>query len=78
MNCHRFKSDLSPFSLTFRVIVQTTPGLNVAVVAVATSDEASLVQGNCDPSDNFSLPPSNFEHFASDGFNISWCRYIVC
>ena len=59
------------------MIVQTTPGLNVAVVAMATIDEASLVQGNCDPSDSFSLPPLNFELFASDGFDISWCQYVV-
>ena len=67
----------SPFSLIFRVIVHATPGLNVAVVAVATSDEASLVQGNCDSSDSFSIPPLNFELFARDGFDISWCQYVV-
>ena len=70
-------SDLSPFSNIFRVIVQTTPGLDVAVVTVATSDEASSVQENCDPSNRLSPPPSNFELFARDGFDISWCQYVV-
>ena len=78
MNCHN--SDLtseSPFSLIFRVIIQATPGLNVAAVAMATSDEASLVQGKCDSGDGFSTPPLNFELFARDGFDISWCQYVV-
>lgn len=77
MNCHGSDLTFLLFSLIFRLIVWTTPGLNVASVAVVTSDDASSVQGNCDPSDSFSTPPLNFELFARDGFDINWCQYRV-
>ena len=77
MNYQAFASDLHLFSLNFRVIVQSTPGLNGAAVAMVTSEAASLVQGNCDASDSFNTPPLNFELFARDGFDISWCQYVV-
>ena len=60
------------------MIVQSTPGLNVAAVSMAPSEAASLVQGNCDPSDSFNTPPLNFELFALDRFDINWCQYVVC
>ena len=59
------------------MIIQSTPGLNVANVAAVTSEEASSVQGSCDSSDRFSTPPLNFELFARDGFDINWCQYVV-
>ena len=68
----------SPTHLLFetlpRVIVQTTPGLDVAV---PTSDDSASVPESCDPSDNFDAPPLNFELFQRAGFEIDWCRYVV-
>ena len=55
--------------------MQTTPGLNVAV---PMSDETNSIQDECDPDDNFNAPPINFEIFERDGFEISWCHYLVC
>ena len=54
-----------------------TPGINVSAVSMATVEEASSVQGDCDSNEDVSLPPSNYEAFNLAGFDIDWCKYSV-
>ena len=78
MNRHYSLPNLShSVSLTFRVIVLTTPGIDVSTVVMANLDDATVVQGNCYSSGRFSLPPLNFELLAEEGFDIDWCQYVV-
>ena len=61
-----------------RVIVRSTPGLNVATVITATQQEADTVQGDCTNTEDLSAPPENFQQFAAAGFDVDWCQYRVC
>ena len=60
-----------------RVIVQTTPGLNVATITMVTEQEANTVQGDCANPEDLSTPPENFQQFSTAEFDIDWCQYQV-
>ena len=60
-----------------RVIVVVTPGPNVHSIALATDEQARVVQGQCGADRVYTNPPANYSLFAVTNININWCQFQV-